>query len=225
MGEPTRIGAACTLNEVMEHAGIARRFGVLVDALRRMGSTQVRNAATLGGNLCNASPAADSAPPLLVLGARVRLEGPDGARELPLDRFLLGPGKTALGPDEILTHVVLDSAPEGARAVFLRKERVHIDIAIASMAVLLQIEPDGRTCGLARVAAGAVAPVPTRLGDVEALLEGAEITDEVVARARSLAASSVAPISDLRASASYRRHLVGVLLERAIEAALSEGSR
>ena len=166
---------------------------------------------------CNAAPCADTAPPLLVLEARLRVLGPDGERDIPIDDYFAGPGETRLARDEIVTSILLDPPCPSARSVFLKKKRVHMDLALASVAVLVEMGGDGETCSKARVAAGSVAPKPLRLHEVEGLLEGQRITEEILTRAVDLAREGVSPISDVRASAEYRRHVTGVLLRRALQ--------
>ncbi len=222
-GGVTSIGAMTTLTDVLGHPVVSKRYPALVAAVRSMGSIQIRNAATLGGNLCNASPAADSAPPLVALGARASVRGRDGVREIPIEDLFAGPGRTCLGPGDILTAILLDPPPSGARGAFLRKTRVHVDLALASIAVVLEMDPAGETCREARVAAGAVAPTALRLRQVEAVLAGGKITPEILGRARQLARDGISPISDVRASADYRRHITGVLLGRAVSALLNGG--
>jgi len=215
MGPPTRIGALTLVADVLAHKGIATRFPTLTQACHLFASMQIRNAATVGGNLCNASPAADLAPPLLVHDATVRLSSAGGEREMPLEEFFRGPGRTALAPGEILTDVSLGPPPAAATTTFLRKTRVRMDIALVSVAVLLELE--GARCKTVRVAAGAVAPTPLRLKTVEAMLEGESITPQLAAEAGALAARSVQPVDDIRTSSTYRRHMVGVYVKRAIE--------
>ncbi len=220
-GAVTSIGAMTTLTDVLEHPVVSKRHPALVEAVRSMGSVQIRNVATLGGNLCNAGPAADSAPPLLALGARARIQGGDGEREMPIEDLFAGPGRTCLGPDDMLTAILLDPPSSGTRGAFLRKTRVHVDLALASIAVVLEMDTAGETCRQARVAAGAVAPTPLRLLEVEAVLAGRRITPEVLGRAKELARDGISPISDVRASADYRRHITGVLFERAVSTLLN----
>jgi CO/xanthine dehydrogenase FAD-binding subunit len=217
-GPPLVIGGGVRVSDLQVSADVARLLPVLVQATRQLGSVQIRNSATVGGNLCNASPCADLAPPLLVHEARVRLESAGGVRELPLEDFFVGPRTSILEPGEILRAIVVDRAPADARAVFLKKGRVQMDIALGSVAVLLQT--DGRRCVRARVAAGSLGPRPMRLREVERALEGAMLEDATIARAREAASAEVKPISDVRASADYRRHLAGALLERGVRALL-----
>jgi carbon-monoxide dehydrogenase medium subunit len=210
-----RIGAMTTIAEIAGNPVLAEDYPVLVEAAKRLGSVQVRNAATIGGNLCNCSPCADTALPLLVLEARVVLTSPAGAREVPLDEFFLGPGKSCLETEEILAAVLLDPPPKG-RGIFMKKGRVKMDLAVASLAVLMEAE--GGKCRRARIAAGSVAPVPLRLHRVEEFLEEEPLSDATIARARELAKESVSPITDIRSTEEYRREIVGVYLARAIRA-------
>jgi len=209
-----RIGAALCLTDIDAHAEIRAHYPALREAIHVFGSTQIQNAATLGGNLCNASPVADSAPPLLVYGAQVELVGPHGCRLLPLEAFLRGPGETALQAGEILTAVLLDRPPATSRSLFLRMSRVKMDLATVSLG--LWVEHDGAVCRRVRLAAGAVAPVPLRLKAAEAALVGTTLEDGVLAQAAEAARKEVAPITDIRSTADYRRAMVGVLLERGL---------
>jgi len=213
-GGGARIGAATTIADIARHAELGRAFPVLVEAAGRVGGPAVRNAGTVGGNLCNASPCADTALPLLVLDARLAIEGPRGGREIPLAELFRGPRSTSLAPDEIVTAVIVPAPAPGARAAFLKKGRVKMDLSLASVAVLLEL--DGDTCATARVAAGSVAPTPIRLPAAEALLAGRRLTDDVVAAAAEAAMQGVSPITDVRSTAEYRRQIVGVYLRRAV---------
>jgi carbon-monoxide dehydrogenase medium subunit len=217
-GKITRIGSMTTISEILAHQRLGKIYPALHDAARPFASMQIRNLATIGGNLCNASPCADFAPVLLVLDARICIEGTDGQREISLEDFFIGPGETCLSPDEVLTSIVLEKPAPGAKATYLRKSRVRMDLALASVAVLLEM--DGDTCSHARVAAGAVAPRPIRLRTVEAALESHRIDKDLLARARALAEQDVAPITDVRSSADYRRKMIGVLFKRAVESIL-----
>jgi len=202
---------------------VAKHLPVLSDAVSQTASVQIRNVATLGGNLCNAAPSADSAPALLVLDAELEILGPDGPRAVSIHEFFRGPGLTSMRPEEILTAIRIPAPAPECRAVFLKKRRVKMDLAIANVALLLELADDA-TCRRARVAAGAVAPVPLRLEKVETLLLGQRITPAVITRAAEMARQTIAPISDMRAGADYRRHLTGVLLARALESLLARGS-
>jgi carbon-monoxide dehydrogenase medium subunit len=217
-----RIGAAVPLSDVQVHPVVAEKLPALVESIAGLGSRQIRNVATVGGNLCNASPAADTAPPLLVYGASVELQDANGSREVALDEFLRGPGQTALRPGEILSAILIDPPNEGARSVFHRKGRVKMDLPIASVAAL--VERDGATCKRVRLAAGAVAPVPLRLERSETVVEGSSLDAETVALAVETARLEISPITDLRSTGDYRRHLTGVLVGRALEELAGEAA-
>ena len=210
-----RIGALATISDIIQHNELGLNYPVLVEAARRLGSVQIRNVATVGGNLCNCSPSADMALPLLVLEAKVRLRTAKARREIPLEEFFKGPGESCLSSDEILTDILLDPPHQKAKATFLKKGRVKMDLAIASLAVLLEME--GGRCRKARIAAGSVAPVPLRLYKVEALLEGSTVTEKLAAEAQRLATKIISPITDIRATEEYRRQIVGVYVKRGLE--------
>ena len=221
-GKIFRIGAMTTISDLKNNALLYEKYPVLIQAAHELGSVQIRNVATIGGNLSNGSPAADMAPPLLVLEAKVRLQNGQKSRDLPADKFFLGPGETALSPEEILTGIYLETPEPNTKTIFLKKGRTRMDLAVASVAVLIKIE--GKTCLRARIAAGSVAPTPMRLFDVEAFLEGSSLSKEVFGKAQQLASKCVDPITDVRSTADYRRHLVGVLLKRALERLLDKES-
>ncbi|MDD5309200.1 MAG: xanthine dehydrogenase family protein subunit M [Deltaproteobacteria bacterium] len=208
------IGAATTIGDLVRHEGLGARYPALAQAARRIGSQQIRNAGTIGGNVCNASPCADTALPLLVHEARVGLASAGGKREIPIADLFCGPRATCLKADEIMTHVLLPAPSPKAKAVFLKKGRVMMDLSVASVAVLLEL--NGDTCVKARVAAGSVGPTPLRLKDAEAILEGKRITDDLLTKACEAAMRGVSPITDVRSTAEYRRHIVGVFLKRAV---------
>lgn len=216
--EEDGIGALTTIGEIVRSERIARERPVLLQAARRLGSEQIRNQATIGGNLCRAAPCADSAPPLLVYEARARIVGPKGVRVVDLASFFRGPGVTCLEKGEFLVRIELDPPRPGAKGVFLKKGRVRMDLSLASVAVLL--EAQGKRVTRARIAAGAVAPTPVRLPEVEALIEGHEVDDDLLEEAGHLARQAVLPIDDVRATAAYRRHLVDVYVRRGIRQAL-----
>lgn len=210
-----RIGALATISDIIQHNELGLNYPVLVEAARRLGSVQIRNVATVGGNLCNCSPSADMALPLLVLEAKVRLRTAKARREIQISEFFKGPGESCLSSDEILTDILLDPPHQKAKATFLKKGRVKMDLAIASLAVLLEME--GGRCRKARIAAGSVAPMPLRLSKVETLLEGTALSKDLVSKAQQLAREIVSPITDVRATEEYRRHIVGVYVKRGLE--------
>jgi carbon-monoxide dehydrogenase medium subunit len=220
VGDRVRIGPLTTIAEVLEHEELGRRLPLLIEAARRLGSPQIRNTGTVGGNLCNASPCADAACALLALGATVRLRKGNDAREVGLAELFTGPKETCLLPGEILSDVLVDPPAAETRFAFFKRGRVRLDMAIASLAVLADL--DGRVCRSIALSAGSVAPTPLRLDAVEQLLTGAELTDDLMVEARRLAAETVAPIDDIRSTAEFRRNIVGVWTERALREMTSE---
>lgn len=216
-GATLRIGAATTIARLLESPLIREKAPLLWEACRRFADPLVRNLATIGGNLCNASPAADSAVPLLALGASVQLESvANGPRKLPLENFFLGPNKTALRPGELLTAVEFTVPGASARGAYFKFGlRRSMAISLVSLAVLLRV--DGGAIGEARIALGAVAPTPVRARETEEFLRGKMISREVLEEATRRVGVEICPISDVRASREYRRYLAGVLLKRALE--------
>jgi len=212
------LGARVTLNEILASPLVAERYPVLTDALRRVAAYPVRNRATLAGNLVNASPAADSAPPLLVLDAAVELSGPAGSRTVPLAEFFLGPGRTALQPGEILTKVLIPGTFATWPGAYGRQARRRaLDLAIVGVAVLGGPPRPGGPVSW-RLAACAVAPTPVRLRAAEAE-RGAGLPDDArLLRAAALAAAEVHPLSDVRSSEEYRRSMVELHLRRTVQA-------
>lgn len=214
-GEGLRIGAATKLADLQGSELLSGVLGVLAGAAARVGSPQIRNLATIGGNICNASPAADTVPPLLILDARAEMVSPRGLRTVPLDEFFVGPGQTVMNKNEFLAAVFIPTQPKGAVAVYMKQSpRRAMDLAVVGVGALLAREGNGLQ---ARIALGAVAPTPLRAVQAERLLEEAiELEGDVISRAAELAAQEVAPISDVRASAEYRREMVRALTERAV---------
>jgi CO/xanthine dehydrogenase FAD-binding subunit len=191
-------------------------FDGLRAAAREVGSVQVQNAGTVGGNLCNASPAADGIPPLLTLDASVELMSTAGSRMLPLEAFLTGYRQTALRPDELLTAVHIPRGVDDARSAFLKLGlRRYLVISVVMVAVVVAIDPDGLIVD-ARVAVGACSPVAQRLRSLESHLVGRS-TDGLSARTIAEHLSTLGPIDDVRATADYRRRAASILVLRAIE--------
>jgi carbon-monoxide dehydrogenase medium subunit len=223
-----RIGAATTMAMLEQSEGI-RAFagGILARAAAASGSIQIRNRATAGGNLANASPAADLAPPLLVLDAQVVIAGQKGKRRLPLADFFKGVRQTALHGD-LLVEIILAPLNRaagrrgGERSAwsFQKLGRVESDIAIVNAAAGVGVDTGGR-CRWARIAVGAVAPTPLRIPAAESALQGRPLDGESIALVCEMVCRESRPISDLRASADYRRQMSGVLVRRALEECLA----
>jgi len=215
--EGLRIGALTTVREVETSSLIRETFPCLHEGAKSLGSVQVRNRATLGGNLCNASPAADNAPPLLVLNARVKLVGAGGERVVPLEKFFVGPGTTVLDK-EVLTEIMVPASSQQVQGVYLTiSRREAVDLAQVGIAIAARAEDKKTTWRDVRIALGAVAPTPIRAYETEKLLEGREIQKTVIEEAIKKSIEEARPITDLRASEWYRREMVEVLALRALE--------
>lgn len=215
-----RIGALATLHEVATSPAINNRLPHLARAAALVGSRQIRNQGTLVGNICNASPSAETAPALLTLDAVVEIRGPHGVREVSIADFFRGPGQTALAREEIVTSVVIPDPEPDYKGVYIKlSPRRAMDLAVVGVAALLSLQGD--TCVKARIALGAVAPTPIRVRAAEELLSGKRIDDSLLEQAAQMAVQACQPISDVRGSAAYRRDMVGVLVKRALREILA----
>ncbi|MBM3583617.1 MAG: xanthine dehydrogenase family protein subunit M [Alphaproteobacteria bacterium] len=210
------IGATTTWTDVLE-ADLPAQFDGLRQAAREVGGVQVQNRGTLGGNLCNASPAADGIPALMALDAEVELRDAKGALRVPLDNFVLGNRRTARRPDQLVTAIHVPRLAEGTRTTFLKLgARRYLVISIVMVAATL--EPGaGGTVGRARVAIGACSPVARRLGALEAVLAGRPMGPDLGAAAEALHLADLATIDDVRGSAAYRREAALILVRRALD--------
>ena len=222
--EGLRIGAGASMMEVAQSGVIRERYAAIAEGAALVGSYQTMNMATVGGNLCNAAPSADIAPPLLAFEADAVIVGPSRRRSLPLTEFFLAPGKTALATDELLAEVRIPTQPSGTGSAYARHTpRKQMDIAVVGVAAVLTLSGD--RIDHARVALGAVAPTPVRARQAEAALEGQMSSDELFARAAEAATNECSPISDVRGSAEFRRHIVRVMAERMLRQALERIGR
>ncbi len=213
------LGATATTRSTAASPLVRERFPMLAQALKFLGSMQIGNRATIGGNLCNASPAADSAPPLLALGASVKLVGKARARWVPLDNFFVGPKKTVID-GELLSEVRIPARAQGGRGAFYKLgiRNTPEDICIASAAVYAVPDAENKAWQEVRIALGAVAPTPIRARYAEARIQGQPIEGGIAEEAAKIAAHKDAqPITDIRGSAEYRRAVVGALVKRALE--------
>ena len=218
-GHGLRLGAAVTARAIEVDPQIRARYPSLAESGALVGSVQVRNLATIGGNLCNAAPSADMAPPLLALDADAVVVGPKGERRVPLASFFVGVRKTVLAADELLLELVVPSPGPRSGGHYLRHTpRRELDIAVVGVASQLTLR-DG-VCGKARIALASVAPTPVRAMAAEAALVGQPVTPALIERAAELAIDAARPISDQRGSADFRRHLVRVLTLRTLTVAL-----
>ncbi|HWN13954.1 MAG TPA: xanthine dehydrogenase family protein subunit M [Candidatus Dormibacteraeota bacterium] len=211
------LGALVTHRALERHSAFQGRLRALVEGAEVVGGHQVRNVGTVGGNVVNASPAADVTPVLLALDTTVTYAGPGGKRTLPLDGFLVGPGQTALRPGELLTGLRFSALPERSATAFLKAgRRKAMEISVVCVAARLTLDAAGERCAEARIALGAVAPTTRRARAAERALEGRAPTPDVLRDAGRLAAVESQPISDVRASARYRTLVVETLVTRAL---------
>ena len=219
--EGLRIGATATMTDIAGHTAVRDHYAALAEGAGIVGSIQTMNLATIGGNLCNAAPSADTAPPLLALDAACEIAGPDGRKTVPIADFFRGPGQTVLEPGDLLVSVSVPLPTPRAGSAFSRHTpRKQMDIAVVGVAAVVTLANDG-TLETARIALGAVAPTPIRATRAEESLAGKPATSDSFAAAAEIAATESSPISDIRGSAEFRRHLVRVMTERM----LAEASR
>jgi xanthine dehydrogenase iron-sulfur cluster and FAD-binding subunit A len=203
------IGALTTIRELARDAGVRSHYTALAEACAAFSTAQVQAMGTVGGNLCNGSPASDTAPALIALGAEVVLVGPEGETRLPLERFFRGPGRTARRPDQILVAVEVPAPAPNTGSAFVKIGRVAADIAKANAAV--ELVRDGDRIADCRLAFGSVAPTPMRAPRVEAILRGQTMTPELISQAAAAAGEEISPIDDVRSTAAYRRQVVAAL--------------
>ena len=220
--EGLRLGASVPCCRIYEHAELARAYPGLIDAISLVGGIQIQSRASVGGNLCNASPAADTIPPLIVYGAICVIAGPSGNRELPVELFCTGPGKTVLKSSELLVGLRLPPPRPLTGAHYLRFiPRNEMDIAVAGAAALVELDQSRKSCIRARIALAAVAPTPLLVRDAASALVDGPLSESTIDRAAAIAQAHCKPISDMRGDAAYRRHLVGVLTKRAVRVAIA----
>lgn len=219
-GDGFRVGAAVTGAELDEHRELKRAWPGVVEAVELIGSTQIQGRASMGGNLCNASPAADSVPALIAAGAQCLIAGPQGRREVAVEDVCTGPGKTSLAPGEFVVSFFLPPRPKYAGDAYLRFiPRTEMDIAVVGAGVNLTLD-DAGTCTSARVALGAVAPKALLVADAGAALVGTPVDDEALEKMAAAARAACKPIDDKRGTVAYRVHVAGVLAQRAARIAL-----
>jgi carbon-monoxide dehydrogenase medium subunit len=226
-GHGLRIGASVTARAIELDPHVRATYPALAEGGALVGSVQVRNLATVGGNLCNAAPSADMAPPLLALDAEAVLVSPRGQRRVPLAAFFLGVRRTVLAPDELLLEIAVPAPGSHSGGNYLRHTpRRELDIAVVGVASQITLA-DGK-CRTARIALASVAPTPVRALAAEQALVGQSMTPALIEHAAELALEAARPISDQRGSADFRRHLVRVLTRRTLTTALERarhGSR
>jgi carbon-monoxide dehydrogenase medium subunit len=217
------IGAAVDMNSLAARPAVVEHYPLLAEALHAVASYQLRTRATMGGNLCNGSPAADTAPAALVLEANLILHGRRGERCVPITEFFLGPGKTAMKPGEFLLRIEIPPLPKGAAGRYLKLGRnAHGDLAIVGVAVLGYPDRRAKSGYRFRIALASVAPTPIRVPDAEAILAESPLTPDVIGAAATAAMETARPIDDVRSSAAYRKAMVKNLTRRAIQSVVDE---
>ena len=215
------IGGAVPCHVLYNDAKVINAYPSITDSPKIIGGWQIQGRASLGGNLCNSSPAADSIPALIVEGATCRIAGPGGERLVPVQEFCTAPGANVLTEGEMLVSLALPPAGESSGSRYMRFiPRNEMDIAVTGAGAWLRLGEGGETVEEARLALSAVAPTPVVADEAEAWLQGKPATEESFTEAGNIARKATAPISDMRGPADYRTHLVGVLVKRALNGAL-----
>jgi len=224
MGNEIRIGPLVT-HAMLASSDLIREYvGVLSEAARTVGSPQIRNLGTLGGNIVNASPAADTIPALVILDAQLTLTGPKGDRTLPITDFFKGPYETVIEPDELLTGIIVPLPPPSGRAIFLKlARRKALAIARMNLACMLYYNRQREIFEWVRLCVGSSTPRPVRMTEAEKVLEGQPFTDAVLQKAGRAAAEQMVALSGLRSSTAYKKPVVGDLVIRAVRLAVEKG--
>lgn len=216
--EGLSIGAMTTISSIEKSQVIQEKFPALFDGASSIGSVQVRNLGTMGGNICRAAPSGDLIPALVAYGANAVIQGPRGQRIVPLDGFFTGPGQTVLNKGEILFKLRIPAKASRLSAAYLKLGKRNA-MEISTVGVAVALEMDGETCTDCRIALGSVAPTVIRPTKAEECLRGKKLTTEVIECAAGKAMEAAQPITDIRATAEYRKEMVGVMLSRAVAAA------
>jgi carbon-monoxide dehydrogenase medium subunit len=216
------VGAAVPCYRIYGDAQVQKSYPGLIDAVSIIGGVGIQGRASLGGNLCNASPSGDSIPVLIALGATANLAGPNGRRSVPVEQFCTAPGRSVLGPGELLVSMSIPAPRPHSGAHYQRFiPRYEMDIAVVGVGAAVELSADGQTIRSARVSLGAVAPTPLFVAAAGAALEGKPANASSLAEAADIAREAAKPISDMRGTADQRKHLVAVLTQRVLEGAIA----
>lgn len=210
-----RIGALATIRAIEKSSKICQVYPAIAQSAGLLGSVAIRNVATIGGNLCNAAPSADTAPALIGLSAKGKIIGPDGEKIVSLEEFFTGPGCIVCEPGELLVEIQVPVPSPGTRGVYLKHGRSAIDLATVGVAVIMTMEP-GAVCRDVKIVLGAVAPTPMRARKAEEVLRGKKVEPALIEKSAQAAADEARPITDVRASAEYRKEMIKVYTRRAI---------
>jgi carbon-monoxide dehydrogenase medium subunit len=217
-----RIGAAVPCARIASHPAIQAKYSALSDSCGIIGGVQIQTRATVGGNLCNSGPAADTVPALIALGGVCVLAGKSGRREVPVESFCTGPGKNVLQAGEMLVEIRFPAPAAGSGSHYRRLiPRNEMDIAVVGVGASVTLADSGGTFGAARIALGAVAPTPLLAQEASDSLAGKPVNDEIIGKAAELARKIVSPITDMRGTKEYRIHVTGVLVQRVLLAAVA----
>lgn len=218
-----RFGALTTIRDIETSPLIRENFPILARAASLLGTIQVRNLGTVVGNLCNASPSADMAPALICLDAKLHIVGPNGKRLVMVEDFFTGPGQTVLEAGEIVAEIQIPHMKPHTGSTYMKHTiRRVLDLAIVGVGVVVTLDPDGERLIDVKIALGAVAPTPMRAKKAEEMLRGSNLEENSIEKAAWVAAEEARPISDVRGSAEYRKHILKVLTKQAILAAVEQ---
>jgi len=217
-----RLGAAVPCYKVYKHEGICKQYSALADSAALIGGIQIQSRASVGGNLCNSGPAADSIPSLIALGATAVIQGASGVRELPVEKFCTGPGKNVLQPGEFLVELKFPAREAQSGSAYQRFiPRYEMDIAVVGVGASVTLDASGTKITTARIGLGAVAATPLFAEAVAAVLVGQTISDELLKKAGEAARTIISPIDDMRGTKEFRLHVTGVLVERVLKLAIA----
>lgn len=217
-----KLGSAVPCHRMYEDETVAAAYPGLMDAAHLIGGVQIQGRASMGGNLCNASPAADSIPALIAHYATCHVAGPNGRREIPVEDFCIAPGRTVLEAGEFLVYMTMPAPKPGFGGAYLRFiPRNEMDIAVVGVGASVQLDESRTTIESARVSLAAVAPKPLLVQEAGDALVGQKVGEEAVARAAELAKAAAKPISDMRGTAEYRKHLSDVMTRRTLNIAIA----
>jgi carbon-monoxide dehydrogenase medium subunit len=212
-----KLGALVKIGEIERSEIIKKHYPILAQAASVLGSVEIRNRGTVGGNLCNAAPSADMAPSLLVLDAKAVIASQSGEKIIPLEDFFVGPGKTILSNHEFLVRLEVPPMKPNSFGEYIKIGiRKTMDIAVVGVAVLITLDHGNHTCEEARLGLGAVAPTPIRAKQAEGVLKGKKLNEELIELAAKTASDEASPLNDIRSSEKYRRYMIQTLTRRAI---------
>lgn len=215
------IGALASIRSIETSPLIKRKFPFLAEAAGKLGSVQIRNKATIGGNLCNAAPSAETAPSLICLNAMMEIMDENGVRVIPLEAFFTGPGQTVIDGCGLMTKIIIPPLPQNSAGIYFKHSpRRAMDLAVVGVGCVLTFGSDKKRCIDSRIALGAVAPIPLRAKRTEAVIKGKEIAEKEIEEAGEVASQEAKPITDVRGSAEYRTEMVKVFVKRGIRETL-----